>query len=99
MILLSEEQWCGRWDLNPHRPCGPADFLTGHGFRRPAIRRFAVWTIPSPYSAILEVRRCPSSLYTFPAKNSVQAWLGIAIAGFPEFGQFYIAGFPASTQV
>jgi hypothetical protein len=30
---------------------------------------------------------------------SVRAWLGIAIAGFPEFGQFCIAGFPASTQV
>jgi len=30
---------------------------------------------------------------------SVQAWLGIAISGFPEFGQFCIAGFPASTQV
>jgi hypothetical protein len=28
-----------------------------------------------------------------------RAWLGIAIAGFPEFGQFCIAGFPASTQV
>jgi len=44
-------------------------------------------------------RCCPSSLYTFPAEVSVQAWLGIAIAGFPEFGQFCIAGFPASTQV
>ena len=32
-------------------------------------------------------------------KFSVQAWLGIAISGFPEFGQFCIAGFPASTQV
>jgi len=28
-----------------------------------------------------------------------RAWLGIAIAGFPEFEQFCIAGFPASTQV
>jgi len=28
-----------------------------------------------------------------------RAWLGIAITGFPEFGQFCIAGFPASTQV
>ena len=45
------------------------------------------------------LRCCPSSLYTFPAEISVQAWLGIAIAGFPEFGQFCIAGFPASTQV
>jgi len=40
-------------------------------------------------------RRCPSSLYTFPFSG---AWLGIAIAGFPEFEQFCIAGFPASTQ-
>jgi hypothetical protein len=26
---------------------------------------------------------------------SVQAWLGIAISGFPDFEQFCIAGFPA----
>ncbi len=30
---------------------------------------------------------------------SCRAWLGIAISGFPEFGQFCIASFPASTQV
>ena len=44
-------------------------------------------------------RRCPSSLYTFLTGISVEAWLGIAISGFPDFGQFYIADFPASTQV
>jgi hypothetical protein len=32
-------------------------------------------------------------------KHAFQAWLGIAISGFPEFGQFCIAGFQASTQV
>ena len=32
-------------------------------------------------------------------ERSGRAWLGIAISGFPEFGQFCIAGFPASTQV
>jgi hypothetical protein len=32
-------------------------------------------------------------------EHPFRAWLGIAIAGFPEFGQFCIAGFPASTQV
>jgi hypothetical protein len=37
-------------------------------------------------------RCCPSSLYTFPAAGSLRAWLGIAISGFPEFGQFCIAG-------
>jgi hypothetical protein len=30
-----EEKWCGRWELNPHGPCSPADFLTVYGFRRP----------------------------------------------------------------
>ena len=45
------------------------------------------------------LRCCPSSLYTFPEKDSLRAWLGIAIAGFPECEQFCIDGFPASTQV
>ena len=27
-------------------------------------------------------------------EHTFQAWLGIAISGFPEFGQFCIAGFP-----
>jgi hypothetical protein len=55
--------------------------------------------LPLLSSAAPGLRCCPSSLYTFPAEISVQAWLGIAIAGFPEFGQFCIVGFPASTQV
>jgi len=46
------------------------------------------------------VRCCPSSLYTFPAGRLRP---GLArdrhMTGFPEFGQFCIAGFPASTQV
>jgi hypothetical protein len=83
----------------------PADFHTVYGFRRPDVKpsrihaRFAVWTIPSPSSDSPELRCCPSSLYTFPARMSLRAWLGIAIEGFPEFEQFCIAGFPASTQV
>ena len=35
--LKTKNRWCGRWELNPHGPCGPADFLTGYGFRRPDI--------------------------------------------------------------
>ena len=46
------------------------------------------------------VRCCPSSLYTFPAGRLRP---GLArdrhVTGFPEFGQFCIAGFPVSTQV
>ena len=45
--------WCGRPDLNRHRPFGPTDFLTFYGFHRravagPCICAFGVWTIPSP---------------------------------------------------
>src|SRR5216684_857333 len=46
------------------------------------------------------LRCCPSSLYTFPAGTFRP---GLArdchVTGFPEFGQFCIAGFQASTQV
>ncbi len=45
------------------------------------------------------IRCCPSSLYTFPAGTFRP---GLArdchVTGFPEFGQFCIAGFPTSTQ-
>src|SRR5258706_9597368 len=34
-LRRSNGWWCGRWELNPHGPCDPADFLTGYGFRRP----------------------------------------------------------------
>jgi hypothetical protein len=45
------------------------------------------------------VRCCPSSLYTFPRRLRAK---GLArdchVTGFPEFGQFCIAGFPTRTQ-
>ena len=94
------ERWCGRWESNPHEPFRPCGFSCRLRLSPPARgARFAVWTIPSPSPGDLGLRCCPSSLYTFPAEISLQGWLGIAIAGFPDFGQFCIAGFPASTQV
>ena len=104
-IASTQKLWCGRGDLNPHRPCGPADFHAGCGFRRPDTGAVALASglrsglSLHPTPLLLGLRCCPSSLYTFPANISVRAWLGIAIAGFPEFGQFCIAGFPACTQV
>src|SRR6476660_3204660 len=82
---------------NPRRiflPSAPfAARTTGVGSLTPGLRS-GLSLHPTPESWGL--RCCPSSLYTFPVSG---AWLGIAIAGFPEFGQFCIAGFPASTQV
>ena len=57
---------------------------------------FVVWTIPSPCPADAGGRCCPSSLYTFPFPGLAR---DCHLTGFPEFEQFYCAGFPASTQV
>ena len=73
--------WCGRRDLNPHRPCGPTDFRTHLRLSPPLLSSagFGVWTIPSPCPDFAPgVRCCPSSLYTFPAISG-RAWLGIAM--------------------
>jgi len=43
-------------------------------------------------------RCCPSSLYTFPAVQPNLA-RDRHFTGFPEFEQFYSAGFPVGTQV
>ena len=60
---------------------------------------FAVWTIPSPCPAPrARCRCCPSSLYTFPVLSWTGLGSGLPFEGFPEFGQFYTAGFPAGTQ-
>jgi hypothetical protein len=87
--------WCGRRELNPHglAACG---FSYHFGFRRPAQCGFVVRTIPSPFpSRGLGAARLVST----PSRMCLRAWLGIAIAGFPDFEQFYAAGFPMGTQL
>ena len=32
--ICETKHWCGRPDLNRHRPFGPTDFRTNYGFRR-----------------------------------------------------------------
>src|SRR5579875_3033713 len=91
---MEELSWCGRRELNPHglAACG---FSYRFGFRRPARGGFVVWTIPSPFL----IRGLGAArLVSTPSRKCFRAWLGIAIAGFPEFGQFYSAGFPMGTQ-
>ncbi len=92
--------------LEPSRALSSTDFHTVYGFRRPT-RRFGAHASglrsglslhrPPEYPRL---RCCPSSLYTFPAGTFRP---GLArdchVTGFPEFGQFCIASFQASTQV
>ena len=82
--------------LEPSRAQGSTDFRTSYGFHRPHSR--GLWSGLSLHPSRKGLRCCPSSLYTFPAERP-----GLArdrhLKGFPEFEQFYIPGFPKSTQV
>src|SRR6266567_5819737 len=90
--------WCGRRDLNPHGPCGPTDFRTRLRLSPPLLScqglgsGLSLHRVPD---VVPVVRCCPSSLYTFPFRGLAR---DRHVTGFPEFEQFCIAGFPASTQ-
>jgi len=62
--------------------------------------RFAVWTIPSPYAPVFIGVSGAARLVSTPSRLVAP---GLArdchVTGFPDFEQFCIAGFPASTQV
>jgi len=83
----------------------PADFRAGYGFRRPNVSPLngarQVCGLDYPFTLLRNLRSLGAArLVSTPSRLvSFRAWLGIAISGFPEFEQFCIAGFPASTQV
>jgi len=91
--------WCGRRDLNPHGPCGPTDFLSTTAFAAP-LDCSKVWGLDYPFAMpqiSFGIRRCPSSLYTFPTGTLIApAGLGSDrhVTGFPDFEQFYHRRFP-----
>jgi len=80
--------------IEPSRPCGLRIFVP---LRLSPPRQRRVRGLDYPFTLPrTRFRCCPSSLYTFP--DCIRAWLGIAIAGSPDFEQFYTAGFPMGTQ-
>jgi hypothetical protein len=72
--------------------CRPYGFSCHFGFRRRHRRSWSGLSLHRPDS----LRGGAARLVSTPSrrKPSVRAWLGIAISGFPDFGQFCIAGFP-----
>ena len=102
------QEWCGRRDSNPHelRLNGFSYRLRlsppGRGFLKRARQVCGLdypFTVPRKNRGLGAARlvSTPSrSVCCMPQKDehTFRAWLGIAIAGFPEFGQFCIAGFP-----
>ena len=77
----------------------PADFHAVYGFRRPVVELFAprqVCGLDYPFTLPRKLQSLGAArLVSTPSRLvPLRAWLGIAIQGFPEFGQFCIAGFP-----
>jgi len=88
----ASQNWCGRPDLNRHRPCGPTDFHTTSAFA--ATQNGRSWSGLSLHLGVAALGA--ARLVSTPSR--CRAWLGIASEGFPEFEQFYIGSFPPSTQ-
>jgi hypothetical protein len=81
----------------------PADFHAVYGFRRPDVtlleRSRQVCGLDYFFTLLRKFRSLGAArLVSTPSRlSSLRAWLGIAISGLPEFEQFCIADFPAST--
>ena len=77
----------------------PAQALLPYGFSYPlrlSPPPFGVWSLDYPFTVAIALGA--ARLVSTPSPG----W-GLArdrqLKGFPEFGQFYVAGFPARTQV
>ena len=99
------KMWCGRRDLNPHGPFKPCGFSYRLRLSPPGCEALEdsrqVCGLDYPFTLLRKLRSLGAArLVSTPSRLvSHRAWLGIAIQGFPEFEQFCIAGFQASTQV
>jgi hypothetical protein len=85
--------WCGRPDSNRHGET-PNGFSYHLRLSPPPMNIRRLWSGLSLHPS--EVALGAARLVSTP--SPVGAWLGIASKGFPDFGQFYVAGFPARTQ-
>ena len=91
---LRVREWCGRTDLNRHRPCGPTDFRTTSAFA--AARLARSWSGLSLHHCVAALGA--ARLVSTPSPNASGLGSGLPLQGFPEFEQFYSADFPPGTQ-
>ncbi|MEY2943306.1 MAG: hypothetical protein RLY97_1320 [Pseudomonadota bacterium] len=99
------QKWCGRGDLNPHGQ-SPTNFLTRHGFhRRPPCdicHMRGVWSLDYPFTIFpaWPENLGAARLVSTPSQRMKPQGLArdCHLTGFPEFGQFYVSGFPLRTQ-
>lgn len=86
--------------IEPARGFPQRIFLPATAFTATPFGAFVVWTIPSPW----RVRALGAArLVSTPSQGPPSRPQGLArdrhVRGFPEFEQFYVADFPARTQV
>ena len=84
--------------LEPSRAFAQRIFVPSTAFAAPAVLQglrsgLSLRHVPAPLPDLGAAR-----LVSTPSRPLLRAWLGIAFEGFPEFGQFCTAGFPAGTQ-
>ncbi len=77
--------------LEPPRPVRVCGFSYHFGFRRLVSR---VRGLDYPFTIPPDGGLGAARLVSTPSQKDSWAWLGIAIQGFPDFEQFYSAGFP-----
>ena len=83
----SLQAWCGRPDLNRHRPCGPTDFLTTTAFAA-SHRAFALssvrgldYTFTVAFASVKASAVGAARLVSTPPRRTFvrRIWLGIAM--------------------
>ena len=82
--------------LEPPRAYARRIFLPATAFAA-ALREPRVWSLDYPFTMAAIAAVGAARLVSTPSPAG--AWLGIASEGFPEFGQFYVQGFPRRTQI
>jgi hypothetical protein len=93
----SQDSWCGRWESNPHG-LKPNGFSYHFGFHRHPFG--CLWSGLSLHHASANRRVGAARLVSTPSPVLSRRSLARDrhFTGFPEFEQFYIAHFHASTQ-
>jgi hypothetical protein len=106
LAWIRATRWCGRRDLNPHGPFKPCGFSYRLRLSPPERDTFRKVT-PGLRSGLslhhppvaLELRCCPSSLYTFPAGVSTGLGSGLPFKVSPNLSSSASPVSQTSTQV
>ena len=96
--LFRTKIWCRGRESNPHGAKLQRIFLPLR-LSPPGCCQFVVWTIPSPFTNNVAVRREPSSLYTFSQSMHASLARCCQMKGFTEFDSIHTGDFAPGAQI